>query len=78
MRNYQYNYGISLKCFIDQILTILASIKVCFVWYGGKPKFTFNVKKNTFKISCKGVDGSKVIYKTKKLKKQHESFYYKL
>jgi len=71
---FQYNYGISLKCFVDQNLPndSPASIKDTVLFnYGGKPKFTFNVKKNTFKIACKtGVDGSKVIYKTKHLKKQ--------
>ena len=72
--DYQYNYGISLKCFVDQNLPndSSASIKDTILFnYGGKPTFTFNVKNNTFKISCKkGVDGSKVIYETTDLKKQ--------
>lgn len=65
---FDYEYGISMKCFIDQNLPndSLYATKDCTIFtYGNKPRITFNVKENKLCVFTRnGVDNEIKIYET--------------
>ena len=70
-KGFNYHYGLSFWAFIDQnnpSNNQNSSKDATILDYGGKPKITYNVTTNELKIFMKeGIDGSKVIYKTKNI-----------
>jgi hypothetical protein len=68
-KGFNYHYGLSFWSFIDQnnpSNNKNSTKNATILDYGGKPKITYNVTTNELKIFMKeGIDGSKLIYKTK-------------